>query len=53
MKKFGYDDKLKYENSMQKPKSNPKQKRKRNIIWYNPPFSSSVNQTLAKNYKLS
>ena len=38
MNKCGYDDKLKYENSEQKLKTNPKHKRKRNIIWYKYPF---------------
>ena len=50
MKKCGYDDKLKYENYMQKPKNNPKQKRKRNIIWYNPPFSNSVKTNIGRKF---
>ena len=42
MKKCGYDNKLKFEKPEQQPKTNQKNKRKRNLIWYNPPFSNSV-----------
>ena len=50
MKKCGYDDKLKYENYMQKPKNNQKKKRKTNIIWYNPPFSNSVKTNIGRKF---
>ena len=33
---------------MQKQKNNPKQKRKRNIIWYNPPFGNSVKTNIGR-----
>ena len=50
MKKCGYNDKLKYEDSVQKPKNNSKHKRKRNIIWYNPPFSNSVKTNIGRKF---
>ena len=50
MKKCGYNNKLKYEDSVQKPKNNPKHKRKRNIIWYNPPFSNSVKTNIGRKF---
>ena len=46
MKKRGYGDKLKYKNSMQNRKNNPKQKR--NIFWYNPLFSNSVKTNIGR-----
>ena len=42
MRKFGYDNKLKLEKPEQQPKTNQIHKKKRNVIWYNSPFSNSV-----------
>ena len=47
MKKCCYNDKLKTE---QKTKTNNKNKRKRNIIWYNPPFSSLVKTNIGREF---
>ena len=40
LKKSGYDDKLKYQKNTST--TNSKQQRKRNIIWFNPPYSMNV-----------
>ena len=48
MKKCGYDNKLKFEKPEQQPKNNQKHKRKRNVIWYNPPFSNSVKTNIGR-----
>ena len=50
MKKCGYDNKLKFEKHEQQPKTNQKHKRKRNVIWYNPPFSNSVKTNIGRKF---
>ena len=40
LKKSGCDDKLKYQKNTST--TNSKQQRKRNIIWFNPPYSMNV-----------
>ena len=46
LKKSGYNVDLKYtDNKSEKPKT-----RKRNIIWFNPPFSKSVSTNVAKTF---
>ena len=42
----GYNDDLKYTNN----KSEKRKTRKRNIIWFNPPFSKSVSTNVAKTF---
>ena len=49
MKKCGYDNKLKFEKPEQQP-NNQKHKRKRNVIWYNPPFSNSVKTNIGRKF---
>ena len=48
-KKSGYSDKLKFEP----PNSNPRPKkrgRKRHILWFNPPFNSTVRTNVAREF---
>ena len=51
LEKSGYLQTLKYHPSNENV-SNSKQKRKRNVIWFNPPFSANV-KTKVGNYFLS
>ena len=48
MYKFGYNEKLNYteENNEIKQKS-----RKRNILWFNPPYSISVKTNIGKLFR--
>ena len=46
LKKSGYNVDLKYTNN----KSEKRKTRKRNIIWFNPPFSKSVSTNVAKTF---
>ena len=48
--KCGYDNKLKFEKPEHKTKTNQKHKRKRNLIWYNPPFSNSVKTNIRRKF---
>ena len=50
--KFGYDFKLKYDPDTKNPKTaKPKKRnRKRNILWFNPPFSTSVKTRVGKKF---
>ena len=50
LKKSGYDACLKYQKTEQKKDRNGKKKRKRKIIWFNPPFSSSVKTKIGKTF---
>ena len=50
MKKCGYNDKINFEKTEQKTKTNNKNKRKQNIIWYNPPFCSSVKTNIGREF---
>ena len=50
MKKCGYNDKLNFETTEQKNKTTNKSKRKRNIIWYNPPFCTSVKTNIGREF---
>ena len=50
MEKCGYKEKLHYKNSEQKSQNTSKRKRKRNIIWYNPPFSNSVKTNIGRKF---
>merc|ERR1712240_404487 len=50
MKKCGYDNKLKFEKPEQQPNSNQTNRRKRNVIWYNPPFSNSVKTNIGRKF---
>ena len=45
----GYSDKLSYNNSPPAPR---RRKRKRNIIWFNPPFNKSVQTNIGKSFLL-
>ena len=49
MKKCGYKDILIFEATEQKPKTTNKNKRKRNINWYNPHSVLQSKQILAEN----
>ena len=49
MKKCCYNDKFKFEITDQKAKTYNKNKRKRNVFWYNPPFCSSIKTKSAEN----
>ena len=44
LRKSGYTDELRYEKSG----NQPKRKRRRNILWYNPPFSTNVKTNVGK-----
>ena len=46
LNKSGYNVDLKYTNN----KSEKRKTRKRNIIWFNPPFSKSVSTNVAKTF---
>jgi hypothetical protein len=48
LKSAGYNTNLKY--SPPNPNQPKKDKRKRNIIWYNPPFNSDVKTNVAKEF---
>ena len=49
LKISGYKDRLVYENSsVNENDKNEKKKRKRNIIWYNPPYSANVKTNISK-----
>ena len=50
MKKCGYNDKLNFEKTEQKTKTINKNKRKRKVIWYNPPFCSSVKTNIGREF---
>ena len=47
LKESGYKETLRY-----KPKQPKKRNRKRNIIWFNPPFSKNVETSIAKKFLL-
>ena len=50
LKISGYKDRLVYEkSSVNENDKNEKKKRKRNIIWYNPPYSANVKTNIGKN----
>ena len=49
-KKCGYGNKLIFEKPKQQPNSNQKNRRERNIIWYNPPFSNSVKTNIGRKF---
>ena len=46
LRRSGYDDDLKYEKSSRNPK-----KRRRNIIWYNPPYSANVKTNVGRIFR--
>ena len=46
LNKSGYDYKLKYQKNTSA--TNSKQQRKRNIIWFNPPYSMNVATNVAR-----
>ena len=49
LKISGYKDRLVYENSsVNENKKNEKEKRRRNIIWYNPPYPANVKTNIGK-----
>ena len=48
LKKSGYNNKLNYVET--ENNQNTRNNRKRNIIWYNPPFSLNVETSIAKNF---
>ena len=49
LKIIGYKDRLVYENSsVNENDKNENKKRKRNIIWYNPPYSVNVKTNIGK-----
>ena len=48
LQQSGYDYKLEYKPTTQKPTN--KQKRTRNITWYNPPYNSNVQNNLGKQF---
>ena len=49
LKISGYKDRLVYEkSSVNENDKNENKKRKRNIIWYNPPFSANVKTNIGK-----
>ena len=50
MKKCGYNGELSFETTEQKTETNNKNKRKRNIMWYNPPFSNSVKTNINREF---
>ena len=50
MKNCGYNDKLNFEKTEQKTETNNKNKRKRNIIWYNPTFCRSVKTNIGREF---
>ena len=47
--KSGYDYELKFDPEAGNPRSKPRN-RKRNILWYNPPFSLSVKSNIARDF---
>ena len=47
LKNSGYDHELKY---LQENEKHGKKSRKRNIVWYNPPFSSNVQTNVGKSF---
>ena len=49
LEEAGYSDMLKFTgNTTSQPKQNTKRKRKRNIIWYTPPFNKEVKSNITK-----
>ena len=48
MRKCGYNYKLNFEKTEQKTIN--KNKRKRKVIWYNPPFCSSVKTNIGREF---
>lgn len=51
LKTSGYDTEFTYENSTPKPDTPTKKRnRKRNIIWFNPPFSKNISTNIAGNF---
>ena len=50
MEKCGYNDKLNFETTEQKNKKTNKNKRKRNINWYNPPFCTLVKTNIGREF---
>ena len=51
MKISGYKDRLVYKNSsVNENDKHEKKKRKRNIIWYNPPYSANVKTNIGKTF---
>ena len=52
LKKSGHNAELTYEKPMDDKKSDTKapRKRKRNVLWYNPPFSRSVQTNIGKRF---
>ena len=50
IKKCDYNDKLNFETTELKTKTNNKNKRKRNIVWYNPTFISSIKINMGKEF---
>ena len=47
--KSGYDFTLKFDPNASKPR-NKKKSRKRNILWFNPPYNSTVGTNIAKEF---
>ena len=50
LRKSGYNEKLKYQKPNQTPKT---RQRKRNIVWFNPPFSSNVSTNIGQKFFFS
>ena len=50
LKISGYKDRLVYENSSLNENDKNEKKRKRNIIWHNPPYSANVKANIGKIY---
>ena len=48
IKKCAYDDRLNYEKTEHKTKTNDENKRKRNVIWNKPRFCSSVKRNIGR-----
>ena len=48
LNKCGYDYKISFQSPVNKIKSINNQSRKRNIIWFNPPYNRSVSTNVAK-----
>jgi hypothetical protein len=49
IKKSGYDYQLKFDPSAGEPKV-PNRSRKRNILWFNPPYNSTVTSNIGKEF---
>ena len=50
LNKSGYKHTLKYRNNENAPNTRCKRTRKRQIVWYNPPFNSAVTTNLGKKF---